>query len=198
MADDEKKRPNEGLPLSEERVSDEGLQFYYSRERRLSKAADSVRALYEEPAARPKFSLLRPLLSSRPNAILFGTMAALVLITLVMSFTNFTNRGQDYYGNRISVSALRYDGAALITLKKNIRNAAAAYTGAMDITVSPAKTEGASPAFHRVTFSSQGTEEFRFSVPFEEQELLLEISPVVTEGVDLAGQGSLAFTVKTK
>jgi hypothetical protein len=198
MADDEKKRPNEGLPLSEERDSGEGVQFYYSRERRLSKATDSVRALYEEPAARSKFSLLRPLLSSRPNAILFGTMAALVLITLVMSFTNFTNRGQDYYGNRISVSALRYDGAALITLKKTIRNAEAAYTGAMDITVSPAKTEGASPAFHRVVFSSQGTEEFRFSVPFEEQELLLEISPVATGGGDLVDRGSLAFTVKTK
>jgi hypothetical protein len=191
MADDEKKRPNEGLPLSENRDCGEGVQFYYSREKRLAKASDSVRALYEEEAAPRKFSLLRPLLSSRPNAILFGTMTALVLITLVMSFSGFISGGKDYYGNRISVSAVRYDGAAVIILKKTIRNATGAYTGSVDITVAPAG--GAAPAFHRVVFSSQGTEEFRFSVPFEEQELLLELSPAGQEARD-----SLAFTVKTK
>ena len=71
-------RPNEGMALSEKRDDGEEPSFYYSRDRRLSKAPAGVRALYEEDR-KPKFNLIRPPLSTKPNAILFGTMVALVL-----------------------------------------------------------------------------------------------------------------------
>jgi hypothetical protein len=194
MDEDEKKapvRPNEGIPLTENRSPDGGIQYYYSRERRLSRAPKSVQDLYAEKAP-PKFNLMRPLLSSRPNAVLFGTMVVLVLMTLVMGF--FGIGGQDYYGNRVSVSAARYDGAAVITLKKNHRRGGIAYTGPLDIAVFPrSAASGAAPYPYQITLSSRPLEEFHFSVPFEETDLVVEISHEGTE----EGR-SLAFKVKAK
>jgi hypothetical protein len=116
---------------------------------------------------------MRPLISSRPNAILFGTMMALILISLALSFSGFT-RGKEYRGSRISVSALRYEGAVLVVLKKT-NSRREAYTGPLSVTVSP--LAAGAPAYpHRVVFSSRKTEEFRFSVPFDEAELLVELS----------------------
>jgi hypothetical protein len=111
-------------------------------------------------------------------------MVCLVLITAVLGFSGIL-AGQDYYGNRISVSAVRYDGAAVIMLKKT-RTKDEAYTGPLEITVSPPAGPGHP---YRVVLSSRKTEEFRFSVPFEETDLLLEI---------FSEQGSLAFKVKTR
>jgi hypothetical protein len=192
-------RPNEGLPLSESRVVEEGLPYYYSREHRLSRAPDSVRALYEGKAP-PKFNLLRPLLSTRLNTVLFGTMMVFTLIILAVGFSGIASREQDYYGNRVSVSAARYDGAAVITLKKNRRPDGVAYTGVLDVAVFPqalaqAGDSGIPPAAYpyRVSFSSRPAEEFHFSVPFEETELVVKIFHEETEG-----GGSLAFKVKAK
>jgi hypothetical protein len=199
MAEDEKSRPNEGLPLTENRIPEEGLQFYYSREHRLSKAPDTVRSLYAEKGP-SKFNLLRPLISSKSNAILFGTMVSLALITVVMSFSGIMNRGGDYQGNRITASAIRYDGAAVILLKKNARNVETAYTGPLYISVSPTTTPTTATAVatypYRVVLSSRKTEEFRFSVPFEENELQIEISGEGEDGAVV--EGSLAFKIKTK
>jgi hypothetical protein len=185
-------RPNEGEALSEERRGEEGPQFYYSRERRLSRAPAPVRALYEDPG-KPGFSLLRPLISSKPNAVLFGTVAALILITLVMSFSGVIG-GKVYRGSRISLSAGRYGGAVLVVLKKTITGEEA-YTGPLSLSVSPLAGAGVSgaPAYpHRVFFSSRKTEEFRFSVPFDEPELLIELSAGDSEKGD-----SLVFKIKT-
>jgi hypothetical protein len=120
-------------------------------------------------------------------------MAALILITLVMSLSGLTG-GKDYRGSRISLSAVRYEGAVLVILKKTSFSREA-YTGPLAVTVSPpAKAAGVSAYPHRVVFSSRKTEEFRFSVPFDGPELLVELS-----GPDGPGAGeSLAIKVKTK
>jgi hypothetical protein len=173
----------------ERRPADGEPQFYYSRERRLSKAPASVRALYEDQG-RPRFNLLRPLVSTRSNAVLFGTLVVLAFISLAMGFSAFGAGAQDYRGCRISVSALRFEGAALVTIKKTVRGEG--YAGPLDIAVSPV-SGGESPTYpHRVIFSPGKSEEFRFSVPFEGPELLVRISPETGEG------DGLAFRVKTK
>jgi hypothetical protein len=189
-------RPNAGMPLSRERDNGEGPPFYYSRDRRLSRAPAGVRALYGE-SGKPKFNLIRPLLSTRPNAILFITVITLTLIMLVMNFSGLSAGARDYYGNRVSVSAVRYEGAAVVILKKTRRDGGAAYTGPLDVAVSPLEGAGAGtpgPAvYHRLNFSSRLSEEFRFSIPFGESRFLVSISH---EG---AGEGdSLAFRVKTE
>jgi hypothetical protein len=186
-------RPNEGAALTENRRDEEGPRFYYSRERRLSKAPASVRALYED-RGKPGFNLLRPLVSSRPNAILFGTMTALILITLVISLSGLGG-GKDYRGNRITLSATRYEGAALVTLKKTAIGGEA-YTGPLAISVSPAANASQAPAYpHRVVFSPRKTEEFSFSVPVDGPELLIELSG---NPGDSEKAGSLALRIKTK
>jgi hypothetical protein len=193
---DEEKTGPSGVP-NESRGAGGEPQFYYSRERRLAKAPESVRALYEN-RGKPGFSLLRPLVSTKSNAILFGTMAALILISLVVSFSGFAAGEQDYRGSRISVSAVRYEGAALVIIKKTVRGGGAGYTGPLYIAVSPLEESpaaGSLPYPHRVVFSSRKAEEFRFSVPFEEPELLVELSGD-PEGPGEGG--SLAFRVKTK
>ncbi|MDR0400218.1 MAG: hypothetical protein LBH51_04675 [Treponema sp.] len=182
-------RPNEGQALSGGRMS-EGPQFYYSRERRLMKAPASVRALYED-RGKPGFNLLRPLVSNRSNGILFGTVVVLALMILVMSISGRIGE-KSYLGNRISVSALRYEGAVLVVLKKTSRGDG--YTGPLDIAVS--LPDGGSPVYpHRVTLSSRGTEEFRFSIPFDAPELLVEISGDPASAGEEAG---LAFKIKSK
>jgi hypothetical protein len=193
MEPEEKKvprRPNEGEALT--RPGDGEPQFYYSRERRLLKAPASVRALYED-RGKPGFNLLRPLISTRSNTVLFGTLVILVFITLVMSFSGMAG-GRSYLGNRISVSALRYEGAVLIILKKTCRGDA--YTGPLDIAVSPSAGAADSPIYpHRITLSSRRAEEFRFSVPFDEPELLVEVSA----DPEISGkEDSLAFKIKSK
>ncbi|MDR1444644.1 MAG: hypothetical protein LBI94_07170 [Treponema sp.] len=194
MNDEQKKpgRPNEGVALSNDPPEGEELHFYYSRSRRLSRAPANVRALYEETPA-PKFSLIRPLVSGRPNAILFGTMAVLALIMLAVSFFGLADGAQDYYGNRISLSAVRYEGAAILTLKKTRRDEGAAYAGPLDIAVSPLGGEAGAPYPSRINLSSRSSEEFRFSVPFEESQFLVRISH---EGAE-EGSG-LAFRIKTR
>jgi hypothetical protein len=183
------------MPLSENRTAGEDTPFYYSRGRRLAKAPAGVRALYEE-TEKPKFNLIRPLVSTKSNAILFGTMVVLVLISLMMSFFGLDG-ARDYYGNRISVNAVRYGGAAVVTLKKTRKDGGAAYTGPLDIAVSPLKDGAEDPEsaayLHRLTIGARSSEEFRFSIPFEGSRFLVRISH---EG---AGEGgSLAFRIKTK
>lgn len=189
-APEEKQVPRLSNGETAGRRGGEGPQFYYSRERRLLKAPASVRALYEDRGA-AGFNLLRPLVSTKSNAVLFGTMVVLVFISLVISFSGLGEKS--YLGNRISVSALRYEGAVLIVLKKTSR--AAAYTGPLDIAVSPADAAD-SPAYpHRVTLSSRRAEEFRFSVPFDGPEFLVTVSA----SPEIAGKAdSLAFKIKSK
>jgi hypothetical protein len=193
-------RPNDGMALSEKHGEGEEPLFYYSRDRRLSKAPPGVQALYKEDR-KPKFNLFRPLLSSRPNAILFGTMVALVLITVAINISTRGQGARDYYGNRVSVSAARYGGVTVVNLKKNRRDDGAAYTGPLDIAVFPGEDADspsgpdAGPAMYpyRLTFSSRASEEFSFSIPFEGTRFVVRISH---EG---AGEGAgLAFAIKTK
>ncbi|MDR3146148.1 MAG: hypothetical protein LBU21_07710 [Treponema sp.] len=180
-------RPNAGIPLSEASDDGEGPAFYYSRSRRLARASADVRALYEEQE-KPKFNLLRPLLSTKPNAILFGTLVALVLITLALNISNRWTGARDYYGNRVSLSAVRYEGTVVLTLTKTRQDGA--YTGPVDIVVSPLEGEGQEYP-HRISFSSRSPEEFSFSIPFTGSGFAVRISR--------EGEGdSLAFRVKTK
>jgi hypothetical protein len=87
-------------------------------------------------------------------------------------------------GNALSAEARAYEGALMVTLKKTIAKSGffggeAPYTGAVDVAVSPALRSGDSnaetpPVFlHRLFFSLENAEEYRFSVPFDSEELVI-------------------------
>jgi hypothetical protein len=166
-------RPNASYKLSEKKQENDKLIFYYSRERRLAKAQEAVRDLYKGEK-KPKFSLFLPLLNGKGRAMLFGSI--LLICVALLLITIFDPAGShELSGNRVSVQALRYDGTVIVVLKKNAQKKNP-YTGTVEIGASPAALEEAAGApifYHRVFFSSESAEEYRFSLPFEADSLVM-------------------------
>ncbi|GHV63512.1 hypothetical protein AGMMS49587_13780 [Spirochaetia bacterium] len=112
-------RPNAGYPLTENNNSEEEMVFYYSREHRLQRAPKSVRDLYRETAP-VKFNLLRPLISTKPKAVMFVSVLILAVMSIFTSVWYHAGDSADKNlgGNRISAVALRHEGTTIIVLKK--------------------------------------------------------------------------------
>jgi hypothetical protein len=179
-------RPNAQYRLSGKRADGEDITFHYSRERRLEKAPQAVRDLYREEAP-PRFNLLRPLIGTRPRAMMFGSIVFICMAILILSIFGYPGNTYSLAGNALSVQARKYEGALVVTLKKTVKKGGlfsdgGAYTGAVDVAVSPALRAGAPQGetgealpvfFHRLFFSLENTEEYRFSVPFDSDELVM-------------------------
>jgi hypothetical protein len=173
--------PNARYRLSRKNADGEELTFHYSRERRLAKAPQTVRDLYREDPP-PRFNLLRPLIGSRPRAMMFGTIMLICVTMLILSIFNITGNTYSLAGNVLSVQARRYEGALVMTVKKTVKkgvflSGGDVYTGAVDVAVSPALQAAGGEAppvfFHRIFFSLENVEEYRFSVPFDSGELVV-------------------------
>ncbi|GHV90857.1 hypothetical protein AGMMS50268_13600 [Spirochaetia bacterium] len=187
-------RPNQGMPLTEKKNAEDGVIYHYSRERRLEKASPSVRALYENTGP-VKFSLLRPLISSKPRALLFVSILLLTAMSIFTSIYTRSGDSQSLGGNALSVTAVKFEGTTIVVLKKKAQaQNSKPYTGAVDIAVSPVPQKssgaGAVPAAepYRIFFTPKEEEEYRFVLPFEDEELLLSIR---------GEQDSLELKVKT-
>jgi hypothetical protein len=178
MSDDDKtpSRPNPGRKLTENRQQDDELVFYYSREKRLEKAPQRVRALYEEPPQK-KFSLLRPLIANRPLATLFAMVMLLSVVSAIIAFSGIADRGYDFEGNRITVDAQRYEGTVILEIRKNPgrKDRSGESAAAVDIQISSLGAGEGLVFSHRLVFNPQREEEFRVVVPFESPELLFHI-----------------------
>jgi hypothetical protein len=154
------------------------LVFYYSRERRLSRASEQVRELNEAaPVKRP--GLIGALTANRSGAMVFVSIVALSIFFIIYSL--FMPKGsQAKLGeNSVSVSAMGFPEATYIAVKKKSLGERS-YTGTVDIAVSiPAgkndSAENAPIVTHRVFFTLEPEEDFRFSVPFMAAELILAI-----------------------
>jgi hypothetical protein len=151
------------------------MVFHYSREHRLARASEAVRAL-NEPGPSMKGGILRVLFATRAGTMLFITIVILCIFFLFVYYT----RGRpnpEIGGNRVSISALNYSGKTYVEIKKKARGDDY-YTGAVDLALSiPQKLmEGeteAPIASRRIFFTLEEDEEFRFSLPFDAPELIL-------------------------
>jgi hypothetical protein len=183
-------RPNARLPLTENQNSEGEMVFYYSREHRLAKAPKSVRDLHKETGP-VKFSLLRPLISTKPKAIMFVSILILTVMTILTYFGYPADENQILGGNAISAAALRYEGTTIIVLTKKVQDKKSPYTGTVDIAVSPVLKNGGEPLVepYRISFTQKEEEEYRFALPFEDEELLIFIQ---------GGADSLEFKLKTQ
>jgi hypothetical protein len=170
------RRPNANYPLSPEQNTGEELVFRYSRDRRLARAPKKVQELYR-PSPKKKFGFFRSLTATKPLAMLFGSIMVLSVITIVMAVYGGAENGRIMEGNRVSATAMKYQGSTFVVLNKHRQDKTGAYTGPVDMAVSPAAGEGEGeglPVFsNRLFFSLKGEEEFRFSVPFEAEALLV-------------------------
>jgi len=192
MTEENKKpRPNANYKLSKpdgpNPAAEENLVFYYNRERRLEKSPQAVRDLYAEK--KTGFNLLRPLIADKPRATVFFTIIFMCAAIIIVSIVTKTGGAYLLEGNRIEVSGTRFEGATIVVLTKAIKkNTVNAYTGAVDVAVScpgGGANSGANgvvnggagedyPVFyHRIFFSMETVEEYRFAVPFDAPEQLL-------------------------
>jgi hypothetical protein len=165
------------------------LVFYYSRERRLARASEAVRAI-NEPGPAMKGGLVRVLFATRAGIVLFITIAVLCAFIL---FVHYTRGRPDLQiaGNQLSISALGYSGSTYVEIRKKALGDDG-YTGAVDLALSiPQKlvdAETAAPIVNRrIFFTLEGQEEFRFSLPFDAPELILLVQ---------AGDEIVSFQVK--
>jgi hypothetical protein len=198
---EEKKRPNANYKLSGENVRNDNMVFYYNRENRLAKAPQAVRDLYKEQP-KQKFSLFRPLLSSKPLTLMFISIVILCLVILAVS--NMGLLGDSYVldGNQLSVRAVKFEGTIIVMVDKTIKkngmarffDSDPAYTGPVDIAVQPLIKndvffEPDDIFLHRIFFTLEPQEYYRFSIPFFTEELAL---------VFKSEKGTLTLTVKAQ
>lgn len=179
--EEEPKRPNARYSLTrgdsgKDPYGEDRLVFHYNRERRLEKAPQAVRDMYtENPKGR--FGIFRSLTGDRPRATLF--MSIILLCVIIFAFSVFGTFDSSYNldGNRIEISGTKYEGTTIVVLRKTIKkNNTRSYTGAVDIVVSPVvagEDEEIQMFFHRIFFSLENAEEYRFVVPFDSPDLLV-------------------------
>jgi len=178
--ENEKPRPNANYKLSKpdgpNKAAEENLVFYYNRERRLEKAPQAVKDLYNKDKPEGRFNLLRPLVADKPRAMVFFTIILVCVMIVIVTLLNKTGNVYSLDGNGIVITGTRFEGATIVVLTKTVKkNAGNAYTGAVDIAVSyPVENDEDYPVFyHRVFFSMEPSEEYRFAVPFDSPEQLL-------------------------
>lgn len=179
MTEDEekKRRPNANYSLSKPDASggaEENLNFYYSRERRLENAPESVKKLYREEKP-VKSGLFRVLVADKPRAALFITIIILCVVILAFSFLGRFDNSYSLDGNKVRLSATGFEGTSIVVIRKKA-GGAQAYTGAIEIAVSPAvsaEDERYPVFYHRVFFTLESEEEYRFVIPFCPDEIAM-------------------------
>jgi hypothetical protein len=178
--------------------------YYYSRSRRLERASPALRAFNEEqPQTRP--SLVKSLTASKPQAILFFTIVVFMILGFIISFLYGGDDQLKLGGNTVEVSAMIFEGNTYLALKKTFKNDGEAYTGAVDLGVSPVFSGGgkksagdegpAEPEDYpvwaqRIFFTLKNGEEYRFALPFEAPRLLVLLQAETGE------QAAVQVTVK--
>jgi hypothetical protein len=176
---EKKSRPNVNYPLSSNdsvNHKEDGLKFYYNRERRLESAPENVKNMYRNNrAGKGRFSLFGPLVADKPRKILFFVIIFMCVGILALAFFGYFDTTYELDGNRIDISATSFEGMSIVVLRKNARNTNV-YTGAVDIFIPiPAQTDEANlpDFFHRIFFSLEAEETYRFAVPFNAPELTM-------------------------
>jgi len=175
-------RPNANYKLSnvkrgESVDGEEQLVFHYNREHRLSKAPQDVKDLYNRDKKKQRgFSLIRPLVADKPRALMFITIVIMCAAIFLLSIFGYFDNTHSLDGNKLEISGTLFEGTTIVVIKKTVKNKAAAYTGAVDIAVSPVKTAEEEPLYmftHRIFFTLEPVEEYRFASPYDSPEQLI-------------------------
>jgi hypothetical protein len=179
---DGKQRPNAKYKLSkpdDEKPPKEGLIFHYNRDHRLAKASKDVQDLYKEKKA-SRFGFLGVLVADKPRQFLFLSIILICVVIWILGLLGYFDKSYTLDENKINITLTAFEGTTIVLINKTIKNKNA-YTGAVDIAVSVPITiqddnqnESNVPVFyHRIFFSLDKEEQYRFAVPFESAELLV-------------------------
>jgi hypothetical protein len=157
---------------------DRELVFYYNRERRLERASPAVRAL-NEPGPPVKGGIIRSLTATKPLLLLFISIIIIMVMIFLYSLTSAPRGGGlTLEGNSLKISAGRSQDTTFMVITKNILKGEDPYIGEVYVAVSPlikgAKDPADIPVFtERVFFTLEAEEEYRLSLPFGAEELLI-------------------------
>ena len=156
--------------------------FYYSRERRLSKASPEVQQMNEDPQGGSKrHGIFRSLFSTRSNGMIM--ICIILIVVMILISLRHTSARQDLTlgGNTLHLLAINEGEESLLAIIKEKPSRGSAYMGAVEVTVSPvaASQEGASnldlpPVMsQRIIFGSSANEGFQILFPFTAAEIFV-------------------------
>ena len=173
MAEDKQNANNEkrySLASLDENIEREPV-YYYSREHRLSRASSAVRDLYDNKSG--KISVAKRLFGNRGNVMTFALIIiSCIMISFVSKYSQ-ANTSAKLGGNTVTMAIQREGGISILDITKQGPKTGVAYSGEVEIAISPAKViEGETPPvfFHRVYFTTAGYDSFLISLPFDNNE----------------------------
>lgn len=151
--------------------STEPMTFYYSRERRLERASESVQRLNSQTHQRPP-NFFKALTSSRASAFLLLAILMLVLTFGIITFLGILQNRAVFLGNSMELSALRFKGSTYTVIKKTVKSQKP-YVGPVDLAIRGASPPGGPVSIQRIVFSNDKTEEFRLALGGEWETLVV-------------------------
>lgn len=166
--------------MEKDKRPDEELVFRYSREDRLRRSSDAVRRL-NDPASRKRPTLFQTLAPNRASAFLLLGILMLSMTLMVSKFLIPAKNIVEIAGNRLTLTAFRYQGGTYLALKKKtLRDDA--YRGPIDISISGG--EGADVISTRsLVLGPQDAEEFRLSIDGEHRLIQVVASAGASRGI---------------
>lgn len=142
--------------------------FHYSRERRLRSAGDAVRRLNAEGSVK-RPGLFRTLTATKPLAFLFLAIIMLSLTAVVTTVLLPKDDEGRLGGNRITLSAFRFQGTTYLAVVKKAEEKGA-YVGPVAMAVS---TQAGAAWEQTLDFAPRDEQEFRYALPLDAPRLLV-------------------------
>jgi len=164
------KQPDEPIKNSDNIHRD--TVFYYSRERRLSRASPAVQAFNEEPYVRS--NIFKTLTATRAHKLLLFSIVFIFIVSNLVMRSVGKEQGLKLGGNTLALNIHSVEETLILEMVKDAPKSGELYIGAVDIAVSPVmpkQKEGEAredlPLFsHRIFFNPVESEKFLFTLPF--------------------------------
>ena len=165
--------------------SDDKIQqdpvFYYSREHRLKRASQAVRALNEEKIVKPR--LTKTLFASKGNLFVFASILLLCAMFGLASRVSRVEKNIKLGENMLEIGIRHEAGILFLGISKKAPKNGISYSGPVDIAVSPiftksndGKKQEEPPIYaHRIYFNPVDSETNRISLPFDGNDFLVII-----------------------
>ncbi|GMO27503.1 MAG: hypothetical protein Ta2B_08180 [Termitinemataceae bacterium] len=162
----------ESRPLDESKITESDLTFYYSRERRLAKAPQKVRDLYDSTKFK-KGNLFTSLVDTKSKSMMFIAIIALCVLVLLFTYVNPAGNTNKLLDNAVEINALSNNEITFVVIKKTALKKSA-YTGIVD--VNTASINGAArQQTNKFVWTDSSEDEIRYSVPFAAKELIIHL-----------------------
>jgi hypothetical protein len=160
-------------------MAEKDIVYYYSRERRLSRASPEVQALNDGIPIRS--SLSKTLFATKANRLVFFSIVVIIAVSSLASRFSRTDsgaKGVKLGENTLALTLRPVEGALILGIIKNAPQSGEFYAGFVDIAVSPVQRKGetaeALPVFnHRISFAPVEAEVFQAVLPFGGTDFLI-------------------------